>query len=71
MENVDKRKDIKLECEWENRGKRLGARAPIAKPNFHSSLKIHDLMQIIQMSRVKTLYNTILINFHVVKFLSS
>ena len=44
MENVDKRKDIKIVCEWESRGKKLGARALIAKPNFHSSLKIHENM---------------------------
>ena len=57
MENVDKRKDIKIVCEWENRGKKLGARALISRPNFHSCLKIHDEMIAIQMSRVRTEYN--------------
>lgn len=57
MENVDKRKDIKIVCQWESRGKRLGARALIAKPNFHSSLQIHDNMHVIQMNRIKSEYN--------------
>ncbi|MGZ7308752.1 hypothetical protein ACXWRC_09200, partial [Streptococcus pyogenes] len=34
MENVDKRKDVKIVTEWESRGRHLGARALIAKPNF-------------------------------------
>ncbi|XP_037806202.1 uncharacterized protein LOC119600179 [Lucilia sericata] len=57
MENVDKRKDIKIVSEWENRGKRLGARALIAKPNFHSKLEINENMVVIEMRRAKTVYN--------------
>lgn len=57
MENVAKRKDVKIVCSWESRGKRLGARALIAKPNFHSLLKIQEEMIVIEMSRVRTEYN--------------
>lgn len=38
MENVDKRRNVKVVSLWENVGKRLGARAFIAKPEFHSYL---------------------------------
>ena len=37
MGNVDKRQYIKIVCEWQSRGKQLGARAIISETNFHSS----------------------------------
>ncbi|XP_017483952.1 PREDICTED: uncharacterized protein LOC108372710 [Rhagoletis zephyria] len=57
MENVDKRKDIKIVCEWESIGKRLGARALIAKPNFHSYTSFTENMLAIQLKRSCTLYD--------------
>ena len=57
MENVDKRVDIKIVSDWESKGKRLGARALIAKPNFHSSKIFTENMVAIQMNRLKTVYN--------------
>ena len=57
MENVDKRKDIKIVVGWENRRKRLGARSLIVKPNFHSCIEITEEMVAIEMSRVRTEYN--------------
>ncbi|XP_017464812.1 PREDICTED: uncharacterized protein LOC108358151 [Rhagoletis zephyria] len=57
MENVDKKKDIKIVCEWESIGKRLGARALIAKPNFHSYTSFTENMLAIQLKRSCTLYD--------------
>lgn len=57
MENVDKRKDVKIVTEWENRGRRLGARALIAKPNFHSLAHFTPDMVAVQLNRVKTCYD--------------
>lgn len=57
MENIDKRKDVRIVCEWENRGRKFGARSLIAKPNFHSFSIFNDNMAAIEMSRVKCFYN--------------
>ncbi|XP_059221314.1 uncharacterized protein LOC131995971 isoform X1 [Stomoxys calcitrans] len=57
MENVDKRKCIKIVTNWESKGRKLGARALIAKPNFHSSLKISNDMVVIQMKKSHVEYN--------------
>lgn len=57
MENVDKRKDVKIVTSWGSHKKRLGARALIAKPNFHSLTKFTDEMTAIQMKRVNTYYD--------------
>lgn len=57
MENVDKRKEIKLVCSWENKGKKLGARSLIAKFNFHSLLQFNEEMLAIQMQKENIFYN--------------
>lgn len=60
MESVDNRKDIKIVTEWENNGRngrRLGARALIAKFNFHSSLKFSENMIAIEMKKARVVYN--------------
>lgn len=45
MENVDKRKDVKIAKLWETTNRnRLGAQALIAKPNFHSLTQFSDEM---------------------------
>ena len=65
---IDKRKYKKIVCEWENRGKRLDARALITKPNFHRSLKIRGNMHAIQINRTKTeCKNPIYIGFSVLE----
>lgn len=56
MENVDKRKEIKLVCSWENKGKKLGARSLIAKFNFHSLLQFNEEMLAIQMQKGNIFY---------------
>lgn len=57
MENVDKRKNIKIVTKWENEGKRLGARALIASPFFHSMSKLDNDMVIIEMCKTRVFYN--------------
>ena len=44
MENVDKRKGIKIVVGLENRRKPLGARSLIVKPNFHSFIEFTEEM---------------------------
>ena len=57
MENIDKRKQIKIVNSWESEGKRLGAGALIAKPNFHSLKVFDDTMISIQLNRDQVKYN--------------
>lgn len=57
MENVDKHTVIKSVTEWESSGRRLGARALIAKPNFHSLAQFTPEMAAIQLEGVKTHYD--------------
>lgn len=57
MESVDKRKDVRMATQWDNKGRRLGARSLIAKPNFHSATQFTPDMVAIQLNRVKTFYN--------------
>lgn len=57
MENVEKRKNVKIVNAWESEHNRLGARALIAKPNFHSSTHFTDNMIAIQMSMVSVTFN--------------
>ncbi|KNE88543.1 hypothetical protein PSTG_18051, partial [Puccinia striiformis f. sp. tritici PST-78] len=57
MENVDKRKDVKLVCGWESEGKVQKARALIAKPNFHSSTHFSEDLVAIQLKRMYAFYN--------------
>jgi len=42
MENVDKRRSIKLGTRWESKVRKLGARALIAKFNFRNVLHFTD-----------------------------
>ncbi|XP_065364524.1 uncharacterized protein LOC135957667 [Calliphora vicina] len=57
MENVDKRKNIKIVNAWESDGKRPGARAMIAKPEFHSYSIFDENMIAIQLNRTFSYYN--------------
>lgn len=57
MENVDKRKEVKIVSRWENVGKRLGARALIARPNFNSISIFEENMVAIQLNKAHSLYN--------------
>lgn len=57
MEDVSKRKDVRIITEWENYNRRLGARAFIAKQNFHSFPQFTPNMVAIQLNRIKTFYN--------------
>lgn len=58
MENVDKRKDVKLVTNWHRSNcNRLGAQNWISKTNFHSISIFSEDMVAIQMKRVKTYYD--------------
>jgi len=57
MENVDRRKAIKLVSSWVSDGKKLGARAPISKCNFRNILQFADDFFAIQMKKVHVLYD--------------
>ena len=50
MENIDKRKVIKIVNEQ-------GTRSLIVKPNFHSCIKITEEMVTVEMSRITTEHN--------------
>ena len=57
MENVEKRKDIKLITHWENSRGKVGARSLIAKPHFNSrSIFTKDFVAI-HMDKLKVTYN--------------
>ncbi|KAI8115998.1 hypothetical protein CVS40_11867 [Lucilia cuprina] len=60
MENVDKRKNIKIVCKWENEGKRLGARALIAKPEFNSVSIFEENMLAIELNKTYSFYNKLI-----------
>jgi len=57
IENIDKRKDVKIVTSWNSQGRHLGARALIAKPNFHSVAHFTPDMIAVQLNRVRTYYN--------------
>lgn len=57
MENVERRKDIKLVTHWENIGKRIGAEALIAHPNFKDCSIFHEDFVAVHMNKVKIHYN--------------
>lgn len=58
MENIEKRKDVKLVTHWErtNRNK-LGAQELISKPNFHSIAQFSDEFWAVQMNQSKIICN--------------
>lgn len=58
MENVDKRKNIKLVNHWDYRDRRrIGAQKLISKPNFHSASQFDDELWAIQMNKTNVTYN--------------
>lgn len=57
MENVDKRRNVKIVNFWENVGKRLGARALIAKPEFNSYTIFDENMIAIELNKNHSTYN--------------
>ncbi|KAK5647058.1 hypothetical protein RI129_005522 [Pyrocoelia pectoralis] len=57
MENVDKRKTIKLLTHWENFGRHLGIESYVAKPNFKSFVQFSQKLYAVLMNRVSVLYN--------------
>jgi len=68
LEDVFKRKDIRLLTHWSNIGKKLGANNLISKPNFHSSTRISNNLVAIQMNRLNvTLNKPIYVGFSVLE----
>lgn len=57
MENIEKRKTVKLVTHWENIGKKLGARAFIARPHFHSISIFSKHLSAIQLNKSHNYYN--------------
>lgn len=57
MENVEKRKDIKLITHWGNSRGKAGARSLIARPNFNSRSVFSKDFVAIHMDKLKILYN--------------
>lgn len=57
IENVEKRKNIKLIDKWENSGRRLGARALIARPGYKSFSKFTETMGAVEMEKDLIFYN--------------
>ncbi|XP_071055512.1 uncharacterized protein [Onthophagus taurus] len=57
MENVENRVDIRLVSHWENRYRRPGAEALIAKPTFKSSKIFCHNLAAIEMQKVEVKYN--------------
>lgn len=57
MENVEKYREIKIVDSWENKYRHLGARAYIAKPNFHSLTVFTNNLIAIELEKTKIFYN--------------
>lgn len=57
MENVENRKDIRLCTHWESIGKRLGAVALIAKPNFISCTIFSENLVAVHLQKRSVTYN--------------
>ena len=57
MENVEKRKDIKLITCWNNAAGKVGAAALIARPNFNSRSIFSEDFVAIHMDKVKIIYD--------------
>lgn len=51
MENVEKRRVVKIVTDWENKGRRFGCRSLIANPNFHSRSIFTPNMCAIEMKK--------------------
>lgn len=68
LEDVFKRKDIKLLTHWDNVGNKCGANNFISKPNFHSSSVFTENLVAIQMNRLQiTLNKPIYVGFSVLE----
>lgn len=57
MENVEKRRDVKICTMWENEGRRVGAGSLIASPLFKDSMVINENFVIIEMQKSKIVYD--------------
>ncbi|KAK4874041.1 hypothetical protein RN001_013401 [Aquatica leii] len=57
MENVDKRRNIRLLTHWENIGKRLGLEAYVAKPTFKQVTRFTEKLYAIELSKTAVVYN--------------
>ena len=57
MENVDKRRNIKLINHWENIGRRWGMERYVAKPNFKRFVQFDREFFAVEMSKTKVTYN--------------
>ncbi|XP_055371967.1 uncharacterized protein LOC129605956 [Condylostylus longicornis] len=55
--HVEKRKLIKIATSWESEGKRLGARALIARKNFHSISQFTEGLAAIQLDKMEIFYD--------------
>lgn len=72
LEDVFKRKDIKLLTHWENIAQKFGASNLINRPNFHSSSIFSENLVAIQMNRVQiTLNKPIYVGFSVLELSKS
>lgn len=57
IEDVEKRKDVKLVTHWHNIKQKKGANCYISKPNFNSATIISKNLVAIQMNRLSICYN--------------
>lgn len=57
MENVDKRRNLKLLTHWENHGRKLGIENYVAKPNFKKFTQFSDKLFAVEMSKVAVTYD--------------
>ncbi|XP_055384556.1 uncharacterized protein LOC129614163 [Condylostylus longicornis] len=68
MENVDKRKIVKISNSWEGKRKHPGARQLIMRPNFHSISIFNEDLSTIQLNKVEVVYDKpIYLGFTVLK----
>ncbi|KAB0792615.1 hypothetical protein PPYR_11269 [Photinus pyralis] len=57
MENVDKRKILKLLTHWENYGRRRGLESFITQPHFKKFTQFSHTLFAVEMSKVSVVYN--------------
>lgn len=57
MEDIDKRRDVRLLTHWERISQKQGASTLIARPNYHSHKIFSENLVAIQMNRISVLYN--------------